>query len=599
MQTNQRPHIKLNAIKMKRSTRLLLAFLLMNLPIACLAAQDANPLTVAEKSDFKSTSTSAEVVEFIDWCAAHSDHVKKFVFGKTVEGREMVGVTISKEKYELGQKDDRVRLLVIGNIHSGECAGKEALLMMLRELTLDPANQWLDHIVIVMVPNYSADSNDRMGLNNRRGQIGPENGMGRRENAQGLDLNRDFVKLDSPEARALVGLMDKVDPQIFIDCHTTNGSKHQYALTYDVPHNPACPEPIRDYLRTKMMPEVTKRLETAGTLTFYYGNFNRDQTQWTTYGYEPRYSTEYAGLRGRLGILSEAYSYITYKERIFATKQFVSTILDYVSENWEAIVKLVQTVDEDLVAAASQQPQRISVSLAAKVISFDEKCAIKGYKDDQPCDYLCEFVGKYESTKQSPLPFAYLIPADQVRVVDRLLMHGVKVKRLAKDVELEVEVDTVKDLDRAQRAFQEHNMVRVAANRAVDSRAIKKGTFVVPTAQPLGRLISYLLESESDDGLAYWNFFDDQLKIDAEFPVLRVAAPTALELEDVTKVEAKIPLSLDLIDGPDALLANQPDPPQWQGKTNQIETKSWGRSLLVDAESQSFTGDGRSTVLQK
>jgi dipeptidyl aminopeptidase/acylaminoacyl peptidase len=563
----------------------------MNLAISSLAAQDTGPLTIAEKSEFKSTSKSAEVVEFVDWCANHSQHVNKFVCGKTVEGRDMVGVTISKEKYDLGDKDDRARVLVIGNIHSGECAGKEALLMLLRELSLDPSkNNWLDHIVIVMVPNYSADSNDRMGLNNRPGQIGPENGMGRRENAQGLDLNRDFVKLDSPEARALVGLMDKVDPQIFIDCHTTNGSKHQYALTYDVPHNPACPEPIRDYLRLKLMPEVTSRLETEGTLTFYYGNFNRDQTQWTTYGYEPRYSTEYAGLRGRMGILSEAYSYISYRERIFATKQFVSTILDYVSEDWQTIVKLVQTVDDDLIAAARQEPQRVAISLAAKVISFDEKCAIKGFQDDQPCDYLCEFVGKYESTRQSPLPFAYLIPADQVRVVDRLLMHGVKVNRLTKDIELEVEVDTVKDLDRAQRAFQEHNMVRVAANRGVDSRAIKKGEFVVQTAQPLGRLISYLLEAESSDGFAYWNFFDEQLKVGAEYPVLRVAAPVAMELEDVTKVEPAVPLSLDLIDGPNSLLANQPEPPHWQGKTNQLETKSWGRSLLVDAESQSFTG---------
>ncbi len=380
-------------------------------------AQENLPQTVAELSEFKSTSTSDEVVKFIDECDKTAAHVQKFVFGKTVEGRDMAGVTIFKKPYELGQQDDRAVILVIGNIHSGECAGKEALLMLIRQLSHHPDYRgWLDNCVLVIVPNYNADANDRMGKNNRPGQIGPENGMGRRENAQQLDLNRDFIKLESPEARALVGLMNKVNPHLFIDCHTTNGSKHQYALTYDVPHNPATAQPIRDLLRNTMMPEVTQRLEDNGTLTFYYGNFNGDHTTWTTYGHEPRYSTEYAGLRGRLAILSEAYSYISYKDRIFATLDFVSTCIDYIHEHAAEVNQLLQAVDEDLIRAAASQPSRIEISLNAKAVACKEKCILKGYKDDQPCDYECEFIGEYRSNSKN---FAAVCLPDTAQVRPR------------------------------------------------------------------------------------------------------------------------------------------------------------------------------------
>ncbi len=557
---------------------------------ATIPAQDVSPLTVAEKSDYTSTCTSAEVVEFVETCANQAAHVNKFVYGTTIEGRDMVGVTIAKDKYDLGQTDSRARVLVIGNIHSGECAGKEALLMMVRELTKTPDHPWLKNTVVVIVPNYSCDSNDRMGKNNRRGQIGPENGMGRRENAQGLDLNRDFMKLDSPEGRSMVHLIDLVNPHLFIDCHTTNGSRHQYALTYDIPHNPSCPAAIRDFLRQQLMPEVTKRMEKDGFFAFYYGNFNRAHTKWTSFGHEPRYSTEYVGLRGRLAILAEAYSYISYEDRILATKHFVSNILDYVSENQKTITSLLDAVDKELIAAARTQPERITMSLGAKVAAFEEKCILKGFKDGQPHDYECEFVAHYQPTKQTPLPFAYLIPADQIRVIDRLLMHGIDVTRMTHPNNLSVDVDTIKSLDKGQRAFQKHNMVRVESNRAQETRKIPAGTYVVRTAQPLGRLASYLLESESDDGLAFWNFFDESIEVGGEFPVLRLPSPNGLNLEKVTEVKPLGKLKLESIDGENELLADYPKAPKFKGKTNQIETTSWGRKLLVDVESVSFTG---------
>ena len=545
------------------------------------------PQTVAEASEYKSTSLSKEVVSFVDACESRAEHINKFVFGKTVEGREMVGVSISAEPYQLGQKTDKAVVLVIGNIHSGECAGKEAILMMIRELALKPDHPWLQEIVLLMVPNYNADANDRVGKNNRPGQIGPENGMGRRENAQDLDLNRDFVKLESPEARAMIGLIDRTNPHLFIDCHTTNGSKHQYALTYDIPHNPATAEPIRNFLRQKMMPAVTKKLAEDGTLTFYYGNFNREHTSWTTYGHQPRYSTEYAGLRGRLAILSEAYSYITHKDRIFATKDFVSQCLNYVQTNADAIKGLLDAVDSDLERIANKLPSRISVSLNAKAVKFDEKFTLKGYKDDQPHDYECDFVGDYDSTRSVTLPYAYVIPKSFPRQVDRLLMHGVSVEELSEDTKLLVSINTIKQINRNERAFQKHRMVQATSQQRQEKTKIAKGSYIVRTAQPLGRLLAYMLECESDDGMVFWNFFDDALAVDKDYPVFRIDTPTEIKTKPVKKVTERKKVTLESFQGSNTPWSTSPAP-RWVNNRD-IEMRLNGRRFWMDAQSLSFS----------
>ena len=146
----------------------------------------------------------------------------------------------------------------------------------------------------------------------------------------GFDLNRDFVKLETPEVRAFVRIMNAWDPALVIDCHTTNGSYHQYTLTYDGPRHPNTGEMLVEAIRDKMLPEVGRMLEKkTGFKSFVYGNFSRDRTKWETYGHTPRYSTQYVGMRGRIGILSESYSYAPYKDRIIASREFVRAWLEY------------------------------------------------------------------------------------------------------------------------------------------------------------------------------------------------------------------------------------------------------------------------------
>ncbi|MFY8201953.1 MAG: M14 family zinc carboxypeptidase, partial [Pirellula staleyi] len=261
--------------------------------------------TVAEKSNYLGTAREQEVLDFLQKLDDFSPFASQMKIGATTEGRPIQALILAREEkpsLPLAPSDSRLVIVLLGGIHSGESDGKEALLALARDLLADSMSKVLERAVLVFVPNFNADGNERVGTLHRPGQEGPELGMGTRENAVGLDLNRDFIKLDTPEVRSLVRMLDFWDADVLIDTHTTNGSLHQYDLTYDIPHNPASNQDLVQWMRNEMLPTVTKELGAQGFPTFYYGNFSSDHTRWESFGHEPRYSTEYMGLRGKIGI---------------------------------------------------------------------------------------------------------------------------------------------------------------------------------------------------------------------------------------------------------------------------------------------------------
>lgn len=480
--------------------------------------------TVAEKSGYQATCTSEQLEAFLARCDELSGNIKRIEYGKTVEGKPMTAVVLSNGDFELGQKDERFRALVIGNIHSGECDGKEALLEIIRDFALRPNPEWMEKLVLVIAPNYNADGNDKMAKTNRPGQVGPAEGMGVRANSQQFDLNRDFVKLESPEARSLVGLMDKLEPHLFVDCHTTNGSKHRYLLTYDIPHNPSVEENLRRVLREQMMPDITERMAKKGIDTFYYGNFDRDQTRWETYGFEPRYSTEYAGMRGILGVLSESYSYASYEDRIRASREFVLANLNYCVGRNPELRKLVERTRADFVRSAGTRSESLSMVLDARMEPFQKKEKILGFRDNEPTEIEVEFWGRYEPVTTVSLPYAYVFDSKHEALAEKLRQHGIKVDKVDSALadEFPVEIETIVSINRAARAFQGHNMVRLETNVSRDKREVPAGWFIVRTGQPLGRLASHICEARTCDGFVTWNMLDDFLKEGEEYPIWRV-----------------------------------------------------------------------------
>jgi dipeptidyl-peptidase 4 len=558
------------------------------LPVPAGGQQEISSLkTVAEASDFRATCRSHECESFVDTCDLAS-HVTCYDYGKTLDQRPMVAAVVANppvaHPFQGLKNDSRLRIVLLGNIHSGECSGKEALLALLRELAADPNHPWLRNAIVIIAPNYNADANDRIGLEHRPGQLGPEEGMGLRENTMGLDLNRDFMKLQSPEARALVRLIHEFDPHMFIDCHTTNGSKHQYKLTYDIPHNPTCRPEIRDYLRQRMMPAVTEDLLKKGLKSFYYGNFNRDNTEWMTFGDEPRYSTEYVGLRGILGILSEDYSYATYRERIEATDLFVRACVEQLLADGDRVRKMLADIRESDRSVAATSPDKLLVHLASKLAAFEEPFTVAGFKDSQPHDYQVRFLGDYQPAKTVNAPWCYLVPAEFSLQVERLAMHGIEIERLVSEATLPVTLSSFSSIEPVR--FQGLPMVAAQTRAREEQRNIPAETFVIRTGQPLARLITYLLEPESNDGLVAWKFFDSQIGKGLDYPVVRVEKAVNLMTESVDSIRPGTRLKLADIFGPDRMEIPDPqlDQIQWTADgSGYVLDRGW-RRVVTDAE---------------
>jgi dipeptidyl-peptidase 4 len=496
---------------------------------------DAWPRTVAEQSDFRATSRSDQVQQFIDALTARAPHVRRLDFGKTVEGRSLTATIIAQPPVAGPldpTADPRLVVLLLGNIHSGECDGKEALLMLMRELAQQPEHPWLKQCVLLFVPNYNADGNDRMKKDNRPGQVGPDEGMGQRANAQNLDLNRDFVKLETPECQQLIALANQWDPHIFIDAHTTDGSRHRCALTFDVPHNPAAPARVRDYLRQEMMPEVVRQLDAQQIATCYYGNFNRQYTQWIPYGDEPRYSIEYFGLRGRIAILSESYAYITYEQRIMATRAFLRECLNFAASRASAIRQLLDDTRHEAVAAPNSGALPPTVPIQSEMAAQREKIVIPGFNrvmdangqmvtTDEPRDYTVESLADFRPTLSVRRPSAYVLLPAAATLVERLRRHGVRLHQLAADEELDVESYQLQSLERASSPYQGHRLTHGQVELRAGRRTAPRGAWIVPLAQPSSALIVQLLEPQSADGFLAWDVFDPPLTANCEYPVWR------------------------------------------------------------------------------
>jgi hypothetical protein len=498
----------------------------------CLTAAqppDDDLLTVAERSGWQATARYDEVMAMLGRLETRSPVMHVAELGTSVEGRSIPLVVLADPPVRSpleARTGGRAVVFAFGNIHAGEVCGKEALLMLARELALEPDHPLLDRLVVVLAPIFNADGNERVDVDNRPGQIGPPLGMGERPNAQGLDLNRDWVKLESPEARALVRFLTVWNPHVTVDTHTTNGSRHRYPLTFAAPLNPSGhPEPIH-FVRDEMLPEISERLRTRhGYETFFYGNFNEDRSVWETYSALPRFGGPYRGLRGQMSILSEAYAYAPYRERVLVTHAFVREILRYTAEHRQRITGIDERVRrESIEAGLSPRPDDL-VGIRHRLTAFAEPAIIKTFVDDVssvPQDLSVEHRGRYEATLSVPRPHAYVLGPGLEPVVRKLRAHGIAVQPWRGDAT--VEVYTVTSVSRSEREFQGHRRVEVDVESTVARRSFTGGVFV-SVAQPLGTLAVYLLEPRSEDGLAAWNFLDDHLAVGAEYPVYRVRSP--------------------------------------------------------------------------
>jgi murein tripeptide amidase MpaA len=255
-------------------TRFTVMWALTFLGVAGLAAlvQDDPRRTRAERTNFEETSRLEDVIAFLTALSAKSPLVRVQNFGTTEQGRQMPLVILSNPAVNrpADRPAGRPVVFLLANIHGGEVEGKEAVQVLMRRLTGGDLRPLLDRMVILIAPIYNVDGNEAINVMNRTAQYGPVTGVGERENAKKLDLNRDYMKLESAEARALVQALTAWDPHLLVDLHTTNGSYHGYHLTQSIPLNLSLSPKILDYHRETMMPAIMKTLEDRHKVRAYY-----------------------------------------------------------------------------------------------------------------------------------------------------------------------------------------------------------------------------------------------------------------------------------------------------------------------------------------
>jgi len=400
--------------------------------------------------------------------------------------------------------------------------------MLARDILLDPKLPYLDKVVLLIAPIFNADGNDKMNADNRRGQNGPEK-AGVRANGQNLDLNRDCMKLESPEIQGLVrNVLLRWDPVLLIDCHTTDGSYHEEPVTYSWPLCPNGDPSLITYMRDKMLPAVASTLDKKyHTLSVPYGDPRdfRDMSKgWQTFSHQPRFVTNYIGLRNRLSILDENYNYADFKTRVLGCYSFLKSILDYCQPRAEELARLVAEADQRTVRRGLAPKETDTFGLDIEVKELPEKVTVRGYeveitpregspfpemkRTDRKKTYVLPYFADFVPKRTARLPYAYLIPVFDEGLAAKLRAHGLAVEKLAEPVTLEVEAFRIKENKAGDRLYQGHRMNQVKGEYATEKREFPKGTFLVRTAQPLGNLAAYLLEPESDDGLLAWNAFD-------------------------------------------------------------------------------------------
>ena len=504
-------------------------------------------LTRAERTGYRETTAYHEVAQFVERAAALSDRVHTTSFGTTLENRSLPLVVVGDvpdARSASVTAADRVRIWLQANIHGGEVCGKEALLMLLRDLVTGAREDWLSSLILLIAPIYNADGNERMALDNRPYQLGPVGGMGTRRNAQGLDLNRDHMKLESPAARALVRAYHDYDPHVVIDLHTTNGTQHAYHLTYAPPLHPNTHPAIDVLLRDEWLPAVTDAVRASDGWDFHhYGNVPRAEgaePSWRTFDHRPRFNNNYVGLRNRIALISEAYAYAPFEERVAATLRFIEESLAFAHEHAARITALIAEADGTPVAGRSlavravprrsPEPVEILLGRTEEVPHPETGAPMRRRLDVVEPTLMDEYVA-FEAAGDGleVVPGSYYVPADLTPVVDLLADHGVDALPLEADTTVSAEQFVIISTSRSERPFERHYERVVEGGWEAVARTVPAGTLVVPVTPRLGRLVFALLEPRSDDGVVNWNLLEERVEAGSIYPILRVPAESSFE----------------------------------------------------------------------
>lgn len=515
-------------------------------------------VTPSEAGGLRTTPSYTETIAWLERLAAASPRVRMLPFGRSPEGRDLWLVVVSKEGAKSPADlaaNGRPTVLAQAGIHAGEIDGKDAGMMLLRDLALPGGSlaPLLDRVNLLFVPILNVDGHERASDFGRINQRGPEK-MGWRTTARNLNLNRDYAKLDAPETRALVRLLNDWRPDLYLDLHVTDGADYQYDITYGWNGRHAGSPAIATWLDETLRPAADRDLSTAGHIPGPLvqhvdgGDPSQGIFEWTA---SPRFSTGYGDARHLATILVENHSLKPYRQRVLGTRVLLESVLRLLTSP-PAAEGLRRATAADRARRPSDLP------LGWKPAAEPGKIVFRGITWRTSTSAISggpriEWLGKPETVELPVVrltapaatarrPTAYWIPAAWPEVIERLALHGIAFERIERPKTVAVEMDRIikaqlpKD---ASEIFE--GRVPLEAELAHEQRTetYPSGSVRVPTDQPLGDLAILLLDPGSADSFFRWGFFLEVLQRTeyAESYVMEPMAERMLALDPALRAE--------------------------------------------------------------
>jgi len=515
-----------------------------------LMAQEGNWLTKFEKTKYKNTVTYEECIEFSKKIAAASPLAHYSEMGYSPQQRAIPLLIIDKDGYTQAQQiknAGRLILFIQAGIHAGEPDGTDAGFLLIRDLLLRKKNlKLLDSLSILFIPSFNVDGLARMSPYNRINQNGPEE-MGWRTNSNNLNLNRDYMKADSPEIRAWLKLFNEYLPDLFIDCHTTDGADYQYVATYALETFGNMDAGLSEWVKEVYEPYLVHEMKTKNAPIFPYvtfRNWHDPRSGLIRSVGTPMISQGYTALQNRIGLLIETHMLKAYKPRVFATYNMLlssmkimyahATKLKDINHHADLMMSSQKYSPKDLVIK-----YQVNMKDSSKVdfLGFEYdivKSDLTGgdwfQYSDRKTTFSLNLFEKQLPKEKVELPLAYIIPVEWQNVQDILKAQGVQYFISDKKRTIPVESYRFSHQKWSSSSFEgRQNLVHFEMSSFTDSLTYEAGAMIVPVKQRALKVLVYLLEPKADNSLVSWGFFNSTMER-KEYAETYVMEKMALEM---------------------------------------------------------------------
>lgn len=484
-----------------------------------------------EKSDGMQSATYDEMLLFFRQMIRSGAPIHEEMVCITASG---VYVPVYYFSKEWPINPEKPLMLAQGGIHAGEIDGMDAGMMVFRDLAFGSLNDLAQEVVIAFVPVLNAEGFLNQSQTHRINQRGP-NVQGWRSNSLNLNLNRDYVKADSPEIRGIISLIDKLNPDVYLDIHVTDGADYQYDITYGFTENSVYSPAISSWLHSTLRPSVDRDLQKMGhipgNLVFLRDEARPEAGNMQTY-MPPRFSNAYADVRHTPGILVENHSLKPFHQRVLGTRVFLESVLRVLAKEKQSLRAAIKadaeaTSQHCVLTWAEAEPADSAKFLAVKSLSRTSAAAGGNVTTWNAEPYTCTIpIWKNKGPEKSvSIPVAYAIPANRKDIIERIKVHGIQFSTLSRDSLVTMEVYTFDEVSYAGKSPYQGRMRLQAKNMAsrTEKCSIPKGTLLVSTAQPLSQLICFMLEPASPESFFQWGFFPDIAELTEYFEAYAMA----------------------------------------------------------------------------